>query len=125
MPDVLHIVVIFRDVDELFHQLDLVLGLPHQMNSVLILVDNASLRLCGQCGSPCRRASSVSHDGFNKLRNCTLQIPLARSGFLDVRKGENPGPSTNKWIQTPFALSQRSGFSEDASKFSERSLKIG
>ena len=27
MPDVLHIVVIFHDLDELFHQLDVVLGL--------------------------------------------------------------------------------------------------
>ena len=32
MPDVLHIVVIFHDVDELFHQLDVLFGLNWEGN---------------------------------------------------------------------------------------------
>ena len=42
VPDVLHIVVIFHDVDELFHQLDVLFNL-----NILIVLRNDFEILCG------------------------------------------------------------------------------
>ena len=53
VPDVLHIVVIFHDLDELFHQLDVVLGLQ------LLVVLGNHFDLSGHEGVENRRKSEL------------------------------------------------------------------